>query len=298
MKVLVTGGAGFIGSHTVDLLLDRGHTVTVLDDLSTGVLANIPPGARLFRERVHDPDSISEWYKFDTIIHLAAQPSLRRSLDDPAHDATVNIVGTLNVIQAAKQCGAHLVFASTSAVYPPGWARPNHEDHPLAPNVPYGIAKMAAERYLHTSDVSHTILRYGNVYGPRQVQVGENQLIPHCLAHILDGKPFAIHGDGAQTRDLVFVGDIARANVLAAEQRVRGIFNAGTGRGVSVNSVCERLAWICDWRGTFAHDDAKAGDARHVALDSARAAERLGWRAETLLDDGLKATVGAWKERG
>jgi UDP-glucose 4-epimerase len=156
-------------------------------------------------------EPLTDLVPFDAICHQAAQPSLRRSIDDPAHDALVNIVGTINVIQAAKACGAHVVFASTSAVYDPAGGAFT-EDSPIRPNLPYGIAKATAEQYLQHSGISHTILRYGNVYGPRQIQVGENQLIPHCLAHILDGKPFVINGDGEQTRDFVYVEDIARAN--------------------------------------------------------------------------------------
>jgi UDP-glucose 4-epimerase len=228
MRVLVTGGAGFIGSHIVDALLLRGHEVWVLDNFSSGHYANFdPPGAHVLLKDIVEfgPDDLSP---FDAICHQAAQPSLRRSIDDPAHDALVNIIGTINVIQAAKAYGAHVVFASTSAVYDPAGGAFT-EDSPIRPNLPYGIAKATAEQYLRHSGISHTILRYGNVYGPRQVQVGENQLIPHCLAHILDGKPFVINGDGEQTRDFVYVEDIARANVLATEGRVNGTFNCASG---------------------------------------------------------------------
>lgn len=286
MRVLVTGGAGFIGSHIAALLIERGHEVVVLDDLSTGTRANVPGGATLIAWGLHHLEQVGA---FDAICHQAAQPSLRRSIDDPIHDATVNILGTINVLQAAKTHGSHVVFASTSAVYNPHGGVFD-EDSPIMPNLPYGIAKAAAENYIRASGVSATILRYGNVYGPRQVQVGENQLVPHALAHLTQGKPFQIHGDGEQTRDFVYVEDIARANVYALEERARGTYNAGTGRGVSVNEVCNLLDPTHDWQ----HGPRKAGEARHVALESSTAAQALGWRAEISLAEGLKRTADAW----
>lgn len=314
MKVLVTGGAGFIGSHIVDALLLRGHEVYVLDNYSSGRLDNIPPAARSVGADIRQVGDFVREFPVEVICHQAAQPSLRASLDDPAHDATVNIIGTLNVIQAAKQCGAHVVFASTSAVYDPhtptferwdgsAWVptdgqRAIYTEHtPLRPVTPYGLAKLTAERYIEMLAPGYTILRYGNVYGPRQVQVGENQLIPHCLAHLLDGAPFVIHGDGQQTRDFVYVGDIARANVAAIEGKVQGTFNAGTGRGTSVNEVCAALANLCDRPRAFRLGAAKPGDARHVALDSTRARDALNWTAQTPLTAGLRETVAWWRER-
>jgi UDP-glucose 4-epimerase len=298
--VLVTGGAGFIGSHIVDALLLRGHEVVVADDMSSGRIENIPAVRRWACNIARDEFFATvEGGGFDAICHQAAQPSLRRSLDDPAHDAAVNIVGTLNVIVAAKACGAHVVFASTSAVYDTAnqeWP-PFREDDDTIPVTPYGLAKLTAERYLELSGISHTILRYGNVYGPRQVQVGENQLVPHCLAHLLDGAPFVIHGDGQQTRDFVYVGDIARANVLAIEGRVQGTFNVGTGNGTSVSEVCAILANLCDKPRAFRLGAAKAGEARHVALDSSRARDVLGWVAQAPLTAGLRETVAWWRER-
>lgn len=297
MKVLVTGGAGFIGSHIVDALLLRGHEVHILDNLTSRRGGDVPAGAQLYIADVSEWDNVRAAGSFDAICHQAAQPSLRRSLDDPAHDAMVNIVGTLNVIQAAKVTGAHVVFASTSAVYADGFDRPHVENGPFQPTTPYGLAKLTAERYIEMLAPSYTILRYGNVYGPRQVQVGENQLIPHCLAHLLDGKPFVIHGDGQQTRDFVYVGDIVRANVAAIEGRVQGTFNAGTGKGTSVNEVCAALANLCDKPRAFRLGAAKPGEARHIALDSTRARDVLGWAAQTLLRDGLAQTVAWWKEQ-
>lgn len=290
MKVLVTGGAGFIGSHIADALIARGHDVVVLDNFSSGRRANVPAGVTIV-----DCDIATKSFgvEADVVCHQAAQPSLRTSIEYPYLDAMVNIIGTLRVMKRAKRCGAHIVFASSSAVYDPAGGV-FAEASPVMPNLPYGIAKAAAEQYLRASGVPHTILRYGNVYGPRQVPVGENQLIPHALAHITTGVPFAINGDGQQTRDFVYVGDIARANVLAIESRVSGTYNCGTGRGVAVNAVCAALRELCDWPGDWQHGPAKVGEARHVALASARAADALGWRAETDLMDGLQQTIQAW----
>lgn len=295
MNILVTGGAGFIGSHIVDALLARGHEVKAIDiaigaitaDLIQGDIATLPP-ARLL-----------EWFEMfefrpDAICHQAAQPSLRRSIEAPAEDAQTNIIGTINVIEAARAVGAHVVFASTSAVYDPAGGVFT-EDSPIMPNLPYGIAKASAEMYLRNSGISHTILRYGNVYGPRQVAVGENQLIPHALAHIFDGAPFVINGDGKQSRDWVYVEDIARANVLALEERVQGTFNCGGGVSWNVNEVCGLLQTIAGWPGEWQHGPAKPGEARRVTLDSLRAKQTLGWRAQVSMHDGLRATVAAWR---
>lgn len=301
MRVLVTGGAGFIGSHIVDALLGRGHEVAVLDDLSSGTERNIPAvyGAdRLVIHSIQDGvfiRALVSGFRPDAICHQAAQPSLRKSIDDPAGDASINIIGTLNVIHAAKACGAHVVFASTSAVYDPRGGAFT-EDSPICPNLPYGIAKAAAETYLRNSTVSYTILRYGNVYGPRQVQVGENQLIPHCLAHLLEGKPFQINGDGEQTRDFVYVEDIARANVLAFEGRAQGTFNCGSGHGVTIARVCGLLATALGRTEGFDYGPAKPGEARHVALNSRAAHDILGWRSELRLPEGLARTIAWWKE--
>lgn len=298
MKVLVTGGAGFIGSHIVDALLLRGHDVMVADDMSSGRRENIPAVRRWECDITYGDGLLAtvEGAGFDVICHQAAQPSLRKSIDDPARDALVNVVGTIQVIRAARACGAHVVFASSSAIYT-DYPQPMAEWHIKDPTTPYGLAKLTAEKYLALAGISHTILRYGNVYGPRQVQVGENQLIPHCLAHLLDNQPFVIHGDGQQTRDFVYVGDIARANVLAIEGKVQGTFNCGTGRGTSVSEVCAILANLTDKPRAFRLGASKAGEARHVAIDSTRARDVLGWTAQTPLAAGLRETVAWWRER-
>jgi len=298
MRVLVTGGAGFIGSHVVDLLLARGCEVAVVDDLSSGRRENLNPGAEFFKvdiTRIDSLRSVFALFKPEVVTHQAAQPSLRYSLDYPNEDALVNVIGTLNVISACKQFEVkHLVFASSSAVYDPDGMTPFLEDDPLEPNLPYGIAKLAGEMYVRTLIPSHTILRYGNVYGPRQVAVGENQLVPHLLNHIRKGFEFKINGDGCQERDFVYVADIAMANWLALSRQFTGTFNAGTEESDSVNRVCVMMAEITKFAGQFDHGPRKAGEAARVALNSDRLAA-FGWIPETSLWDGLRLTAEAYK---
>jgi len=263
--------------------------VMVIDDLSSGHPENINPAAEF---HLTDILYMREWvmhFKPSAIIHLAAQPSLRKSIDDPVEDATVNILGTLAAIEAAKAVGAYVVMASTSAVYDSSGKPPHRETDRVAPNLPYGIAKAAAEAYLLNSGLSCAALRYGNFYGPRQRKVGENQLVPHCLGYLLRGEPFIINGDGFKTRDFVYVGDIARANVLAAEQRIPGVYNCGTGNETHVGMICNELARLTESLPVFQHGPEKPGEARHVRLDSSKAAS--WWKAETSITEGLRRTV-------
>lgn len=296
MRVLITGGAGFIGSHIADLCIRSDHRVRVIDDLSNGRISNIP---RVDREQFYCDTicnakkmiEIAKDFMPDVVCHQAAQPSLRRSIETPEYDALINIVGTINVIAAAKAVNARLLFASTSAVYDADGIIPFVENDPIAPNLPYGIAKASAEMYIVNSGLSYAILRYGNVYGPRQRAIGENQLIPHCLDQVLLGKPFVINGDGYQCRDFVYVEDIARANLAAIESQECGIFNCGSGETISVNTVCDAIANLTTWDRVFEHGPAKAGEMRHSGLNSKRADKVLGWSAKTLLVDGLKKTI-------
>lgn len=299
MKIIVTGGAGFIGSHITDLLVERGHTVVVFDNLSSGRRENINHRAMTVLRDITEGDVFAEFvrqFKPDAVCHQAAQPSLRRSLEDPCADADINIIGTLKVIQAAKAAGAYMVMASTSAVYDPDGKLPYLESDPVRPNLPYGIAKAAGEMYLTNSGLQAAVLRYGNVYGPRQIKVGENQLVPHCLGFLLRGEPFVINGDGFQTRDFVYVGDIARANVDAIEHGVTGTFNIATGQPCSVGLVCLELAVQCgtEYKNElFEHGPAKPGEPKHVRLDNHKAA--YWWRPRVDLQEGLSLTVKAWQ---
>ena len=301
MRVIVTGGAGFIGSHIVDALVAAGHTVWVCDDLSSGKMDNINPSARFEQCDIADPIQFLSFcgeLHFDAICHQAAQSSLLRSVEEPDLDARVNILGTINVIQAARRAGARIVMASTSAVYADfPQLQPYQEDGMLNPTRPYGIAKMAAEYYVRASGLRYTILRYGNVYGPRQVPVGENQLVPRALDYIYKGAPFVVNGDGEQTRDFVYVKDISEANVKAIESGVTGIFNAGSGKQHSVNEVLVILKELTHFAGEFRHGPGKPNEPRRVLLDSTRAHRGLGWWATIELFYGLLWTTQWYREK-
>lgn len=296
MRVIVTGGAGFIGSHIVDLFIERGHSVTVLDDLSSGRLGNLINSPAEF---VWGDVSRSGYWpaNADVIIHQAAQPSLLRSVQEPQFDALVNIIGTINVIEAARRCNAHVIMASTSAVYDDANDMPYKESGKLRPTRPYGIAKMAAECYLRESGISYTILRYGNVYGPRQVPVGENQLVPHVLDHIFKGKEFIVNGDGNQRRDFVYVGDVAEANYLAAIKRVSGTFNIAHGVSHSVNEVLALLKSLTNYPYEWQHGEPKPKEPRDVRLDVGEAYRHLDFTARVPLIEGLRDTVLWYEEQ-
>jgi len=299
MRVLVTGGAGFIGSHIVDALVARGHSVYVLDNFSSGSDKNLEHSeARVYQGDITTLKEMQTLFDYapEAICHQAAQPSLLRSIQEPVFDATTNIIGTLNVMQAARKCGAHLVIASTSAVYDVAGEQPYREDAPILPNRPYGVAKASAEMYLRASGLSHTILRYGNVYGPRQVPVGENQLVPHALNHIYHGKPFKVNGDGEQTRDFISVLDVARANVQALEERWPGTYNISQGVPHSVNEVLKHLKAYCDWKGEWKHGPVKESEPRSVMLNTSKAMVQHGYFASTPLVVGLGQTAKWYSE--
>jgi UDP-glucose 4-epimerase len=299
MRVLVTGGAGFVGSHIVDALIARKHTVYVLDNFSSGSDRNLEHSeAQVYRGDISTLKEMQTLFDYapDAICHQAAQPSLLRSIQEPIADAMINIIGTLNVIQAARKCGAHVVMASTSAVYDVAGEQPYREDAPILPNRPYGVAKASAEMYLRASGLSYTILRYGNVYGPRQVPVGENQLVPHALNHIYKRSPFKVNGDGNQTRDFVYVGDVARANVQALEERWQGTYNISLGVLHSVNEVLKHLSAYCDWAGEWKHGPDKPSEPRSVMLNTSKAMVTHGYFASTPLVVGLAQTARWYKE--
>lgn len=297
MKALVTGGAGFIGSHIVDLFLEDGHTVWVADDLSTGRWENVNERATFARGDITNFEylwGMARNLAPDVIIHQAAQASLLRSVDDPILDAEINIIGTLNVIQVARNFGARVVMASTSAVYPNEWGSYEETLAPY-PTRPYGIAKCAAEMYLRSAGISYAVLRYGNVYGPRQVIVGENQLVPHVLNYLFGKSKFVVNGDGEQSRDFVYVKDIARANLLAAKSDVCGIYNAGTGKATSVNKIIHLLRDFTGNQYPISYGPPKPNEPRKVELYSATIAHDLGWQAQVSIADGLRETV-EWRK--
>lgn len=298
MNVLVTGGAGFIGSHVVDLLAGRGHRVLALDNMSTGRSENLG-GKRenvlfvnmdiTYPFRYPFMEAETADFKPEVILHLAAQASITVSNDLPKFDMQTNAGGTLNMILTARRLGVkRIVMASTSAVYGDEDVLLREGNVPK-PMSPYGVSKLAGENYLRAMFPESVALRLGNVYGPRQVSIGENQVVARMIGHVLKGKPFCIHGDGNQKRDFVYVEDVARAFELAMDAEP-GIYNVAGGRGVSVNGIAAVLARVLGKEVQWAHDELY--DARrNVRMDVSKAREGLGWGAEVKLEEGLRRTV-------
>jgi UDP-glucose 4-epimerase len=315
MRALVTGGAGFIGSHLVDALLARGDSVLVVDDLSTGREPNlasaVSDGAVLKVQDVTDADAMAQTvreHEPDAVFHLAAQIDIRRAVRDPVFDATVNVSGTVSALRATREVGgARFVFASTGgAIYGEGAGRalPLSEEEECFPDSPYGQSKLAAEGYVDYFRRVHGIpagaLRLGNVYGPRQDPLGEAGVIAIFCGELTRGGVPTVFGDGRQTRDYVYVGDVVAA-MLAAETRLaaagpeaNGPYNIGTGRETSVLELVEKLGRIGD-RADFAPRIApeRPGEVQRIALDSARAGAELGWSSEIGLEEGLARTLDA-----
>ena len=292
MRVLVTGGAGFIGSHIVDLLIGEGHQVTVVDDLSTGRLENIHPDATFVKMDIASP-ALGTFFDFDAVVHQAAQPGVPRSLADPLFDAKVNIVGTVALLELCRQRNVRrFVFASSAAVYGTPEQLPIPEDAPKSPLSPYGLAKLSAERYTllyHQLYGLETVaLRYGNVYGPRQDACGEAGVVSIFINDVLQGKQPEIHGDGLQTRDFVYVADIARANLLAlAPETPTGVFNVGSG---VATHIVDLFDMINNGRMLQVFGPARSGDIRDSVLDVTAIHHALNWSAAVHLAEGLAKT--------
>jgi UDP-glucose 4-epimerase len=294
VRAVVTGGAGFIGSNLVDALLARGDEVHVLDDLSRGTRENVTDGAELHVGDIRsDAGSLFAEVRPDACFHLAAQIDVRVSVEKPDLDADVNVVGTLHVLEAARAHGGKIVFSSTGGAIYGECDSPATEDHAREPMAPYGVSKLAAEEYIAAYNrlygSSHVALRYGNVYGPRQDPHGEAGVVAIFMNALRDGKTPRIYGDGKQTRDYVFVGDVVAAT-LAAAGHDGGVFNVGTGKETSVLQLYERIqrATGVEHDPEFAH--ARPGELQRSVLDTSRAERDLGWKPEHSLDDGLAAT--------
>jgi UDP-glucose 4-epimerase len=303
MKAVVTGGAGFIGSNLVDALLERGDEVVIVDNLTTGKRENVEQalanGARLVEADIRDGQALADLFdevKPDVVFHFAAQIDVRKSIADTALDATINVVGTINVLEAALKVGSRVVNSSTGgAIYGEGRIIPAPEDHPAEPEAPYGQSKHAAEGYLELYRRLHGLstisLRYGNVYGPRQDPLGEAGVIAIFCGKLIDGARPTVFGDGLQTRDYVYVGDVVAANLAAAESQATGAFNIGTGRQTTVMDLVDALAKFAD--GPFEAEMAPArhGEVQHIALDYTRAREELGYEPKVELGEGLEITL-------
>jgi UDP-glucose 4-epimerase len=288
VRAVVTGGAGFIGSNLVDALLERGDDVTVVDNISTGKRENLNERARLREEDIRDPLSLDA----DVVFHLAAQADVTTSVERPDYDAAVNVLGTVNVLEAARATGAQVVFSSTGGAMYGECERPARENDPRRPLSPYGVAKLAGEEYLatwnrlHGSD--HVALRFANVYGPRQDSGLEGGVVAIFLERMAAGEPTAIFGDGAQTRDFVYVGDVVDA-LLAAVGR-SGVYNVGTGTELSVaelHAACRRVSGRDEEPRL---EPPRPGDIRRSVLDASLAERELGWRARVSLENGLRTT--------
>jgi len=299
MRALVTGGAGFIGSHVVNALLARGDGVAVLDDLSTGRRENVAPEAALYEASVADVDAVGGVFagaRPEVVFHLAAQIDVRRSVQEPLHDLAVNVGGTINVLAAAREHGArHVVFASTGgAIYGDTERIPTPEDALERPLAPYGQAKLAAEGYLRLLGALHgvgvTCLRFANVYGPRQDPLGEGGVCAIFCGAAVAGRGVTVFGSGEQTRDFVYVGDVVDACLRAADGGAAfGPFNVGTGTETTVNDLARRLDLDAE------HAPARPGEVERSCLDPARAARELGWTPATPLARGLEQTL-AWAQ--
>lgn len=300
MNVLVTGGAGFIGSNLVDALLRQAGRVTVIDDLSTGRRANLPPEVTLYRQDIADGEALAEILRQESpevVFHLAAQISVPRSLAEPGLDAGTNIVGTLNLLEACRLSGTRkVIYSSSAAVYGTPESLPVREDHPCRPLSPYGISKFSAELYLatyrHLYGLDYTILRYANVYGPRQEDSGEGGVVAVFIRHLLDGRPPVIYGDGEQTRDFIYVGDVVAANLQAIDRGAGQVLNISRGAPTSVNALLDILQRIAGTSLAPRREPPRPGDIVHSYLDNSRARRELAWGGPACgLEEGLRQTL-------
>lgn len=303
MKIMVTGGAGFIGSHIVDILIEKGHEVVVIDNLTTGDKCNINPKAVFYQADImHESfDIIIKHEAPEVIFHEAALVYVQQSIKDPVADANVNIIGTLNVLNSAHRHNVKkIIFASTCAVYGNGELEGVKEEHLKSPISFYGMSKLSAEKYIklycEIFNIDYTILRYANVYGPRQKPHGEGGVIPLFIENIIKGMQSTIYGDGNQTRDFIYVSDVAKANLMALNKASKQIINIGTGIGITINYLYKELNTIMESNVTVNYMPDRMGDARHIALDPLKAQALLDWKASTLLKEGIEKTLAFYNE--
>ena len=300
MRILVTGGAGFIGSNVVDRMIEQGHELAVLDNLSTGRRENVHARARFYQVDLEDAagvDAAIAEFRPEVVDHHAAQMDVRKSVEDPAFDARTNILGSLALLESARRHGVRkLIYASTGgAVYGEARFLPVTEDHPINPEAPYGASKHTVEHYLYIWKLLHgldyTALRYPNVFGPRQNPHGEAGVNAIFIGLMLAGKRPHVFGDGEQLRDYVYVDDIVEANLLALEGGGGEILNLGTGIGTSVNDIVRELRTLLDFKDEPIYEPPRAGEIQRITLDASRARSVLGWTPKTSFLEGLKRTV-------
>ena len=297
-RVLVTGGAGFVGSHIVDGLLENGHDVLVVDDLSTGARSNLPADAEFVNQDVADDGFVGVVKSFspDVISHLAAQASVPVSMSDPNLDARVNIMGGLNVIRAAIEadCGQVIYVNTGGALYGEPEYLPCDEDHPIRPISAYGLSKWTSECYFRTmlpDSIPLKVLRPANIYGPRQDPHGESGVIAIFTRKMLRGDQVTINGDGEHTRDYVYVSDVVEAHEMAMNHSESFVANIGTGEGTSVNDIFLHLQKVTGYSESAIYGPPRPGDVRHIALDPSRARRMLGWEPKVGLLEGLEKTA-------
>jgi len=307
MRILVTGGAGFIGSHVVDAYIAAGHQVAILDNFSTGTEANLNPAAEAHRVDLRDQPSVDKVigsFRPDIVNHHAAQSEVPKSVADPTFDAQVNIIGGLNLLKASVDHAVKkVIFISTGgALYGEPDVVPADEDHPVRPLSPYGTSKYCFEQYLgtfkRTFGLEFTVLRYANVYGPRQdFHAEEGRVVAIFASRMLEGKPVTIDGDGEQSRDMLHVGDAATANLAALERGDGGTFHISTAMPVSVNDLYRKLALLTGYKQPPNYGPARKGDVYRIGLDNTRAKVGLGWEPGVDLEEGLSLTVDYFREQ-
>jgi UDP-glucose 4-epimerase len=304
MKIMVTGGAGFIGSHVTDLLIEVGHQVVVVDNLSTGRRSNLNPHAVFYEVdiRSSEMEHVFAQEKPEVICHHAAQMDVRRSMDDPLFDADVNIIGSIKLAQLAIRYGTRkfIHISSGGAAYGEPEYLPCDEAHPIKPLCHYGASKYTFELYLHVFNanynIDYSVIRYPNVYGPRQDPHGEAGVVAIFTGRMLRGDEVTINGTGEQVRDYVFVTDCARSNVMLLEQGSRHVYNLGSGIGTTVNEIFQQLKYITGYPKPAMYGPAKAGETFKIYLNASRADRELGWRPSIPLEEGLQRTVDYFKE--
>jgi len=300
--IIVTGGAGFIGSHVVDALIARGHAVHVIDDLSTGRKENVNGTATFHEADIRDASVAKLFAEIapEKVVHLAAQIDLRRSVREPVADAEINVIGGLRVLEAARAAGAkHFTFSSTAASYGTDKPVPTREDEPLEPIAPYGVSKVAFEMYLRAYralyGLSSAVLRFANVYGPRQTVKGEAGVVAIFFDLLRRGERPVINGDGEQTRDFIFVTDVADAVARASDAAADVTCNVSTGKETSVNALYAMMRESSGIDLEAEHGPDKPGDDRKVCLDPSRAKAALGWQAVVSVDEGIRRTFASLK---
>jgi len=299
MKILVTGGAGFIGSNVVDAYIEKGYEVIVVDDLSSGKKENLNKKAKFYKVDICDRslEEVFKEEKIDIVNHHAAQVDVRKSIADPALDARVNIEGSLHILESCRKYEIKkIIFASSGGViYGECGSRPPNEDSPVSPISPYGVSKYAMECYLSSYEkiygLKYTALRYGNVYGPRQDPYGEAGVVAIFSGKMLNSEEVNIFGDGEQVRDYVYVGDVVKANILCLESGNNEIFNIGTSKFTSVNQLFSEMKELTHYSKEAVYKPSRAGELIRSSLDVGKAEQKLGWKAEVNLREGLKKTI-------